>query len=166
MRVESAPGKGTTFQILFPSAEPVPVPAQRPTTTRHKLSGTVLVVDDEDMVRQIAKATLEIRGFKVLLATNGREAIDMVLQHPEIALVLLDLTMPVMSGDEAIDSILDARPGVKVIVSTGYDSRATAARFNRTQVTSYLQKPYTSRQLAEAVKAALETKGGEATSAH
>jgi CheY-like chemotaxis protein len=123
---------------------------------------TVLVVDDESMVRRIAQASLEIRGYRVLLATNGLEAIQMVEAHPEIGVVLLDLTMPVMSGEEAIDLIVAARPGVQVIVSTGYGQREAAARFSRKHVHGFLHKPYTSRQLADKIEA-LVGPAGKAT---
>ena len=68
-------------------------------------------------------------------------------------MVLLDLTMPVMSGEEAIDRIVAARPGVQVIVSTGYGQREAAARFSRKHVHGFLHKPYTSRQLADKIEA-------------
>ena len=111
------------------------------------------------MVRRIAQASLEIRGYRVLLATNGLEAIQMVEAHPEIAVVLLDLTMPVMSGEEAIDLIVNARPGVQVIVSTGYGQREAAARFSRKHVQGFLHKPYTSRQLADKIEALVGASG-------
>lgn len=153
IHVSSAPGHGSAFRVLFP-AEPAArklAAADSPMTG----SGTVLVVDDEEMVRRIAQATLEIRGYKVLLANNGLDAINQARRHPEISLVLLDLTMPVMGGEEAIDRILEARPGVKVVVSTGFDQREAFARFNRKQVAAFLQKPYTSRQLGEKIDAIL-----------
>jgi CheY-like chemotaxis protein len=119
---------------------------------------TILVVDDEDMVRRIAQASLEIRGYRVLLASNGLDAIREVRKNPAIGVVLLDLTMPVMGGEEAIDEILAHRPGIKVIVSTGYDHREAISRFSNKAVAAYLQKPYTSRQLAEKVKTVLKRK--------
>ena len=106
----------------------------------------MLVVDDEDMVRRIAQASLEIRGYTVVMARNGLEAIREVRKNSSIGVVLLDLTMPVMSGEDAIDEILTERPGDKVIVSTGYDHREAIARFSNKPVAGYLQKPYTSRQ--------------------
>jgi CheY-like chemotaxis protein len=81
-----------------------------------------------------------------------------VEQHPEISVVLLDLTMPVMSGEEAIDRIVAARPGVQVIVSTGYGQREAAARFSRKHVQGFLQKPYTSKQLADKIESLIGPK--------
>jgi len=158
IRVTSAPSKGSAIRVSFPVVEvasTAPVAAYK---TPQELSGagTVLVVDDEEMVRRIARAALEIRGYRVVTANNGMEAIRAAEEHPETHLVLLDVTMPVMDGAEAIDSIVKACPNAKVIVSTGSDHRATAERFRQQQVAGYLQKPYTSRQLAEKVKSVLE----------
>jgi PAS domain S-box-containing protein len=154
IKVTSGVGEGSTFRVIFPSAEPAPAP---PPEHRTKHDGdTVLVVDDEDMVRRVAQASLEIRGYRVVMASNGEEAIREVKQDPRIGVVLLDLTMPVMGGEEAIDQILSERPGIKVIVSTGYDHREAIARFSQKRVAGYLQKPYTSKQLAEKVRTVLK----------
>jgi PAS domain S-box-containing protein len=153
IRVTSNPGEGSTFRVTFPSAEPL---AEAAPAGGEAAGDTILVVDDEDMVRRVAQASLEIRGYRVVMAANGMEAIREVKSDPRIGLVLLDLTMPVMGGEEAIDQILSERPGMKVIVSTGYDQREAIARFNAKRVAGYLQKPYTSRQLAEKVKTVLK----------
>jgi PAS domain S-box-containing protein len=154
IQVTSGVGEGSTFRVTFPCEAPVKAPPAAPKPAKSD-KVTVLVVDDESMVRRIAQASLEIRGYQVLLATNGLEAIQMVKAHPEIAVVLLDLTMPVMSGEEAIDLIVAARPGVQVIVSTGYGQREAASRFSRKHVHGFLHKPYTSRQLADKIEALL-----------
>ncbi len=148
IQVNSALGQGSTLRISFPAADEV----ARPLPARAVSGATVLVVDDEEMVRRIAQASLEVRGYRVLLAANGREAIEMARRHPEIGLVLLDLTMPVMGGEEAIDQIVASNPNIQVIVSTGYDHRQALAKFKQKRVSGYLQKPYTSRQLAERVR--------------
>ena len=156
IQVTSAPKQGATFRVTFPSAEPAPAP--QPTVERRHDGDTILVVDDEDMVRRVAQASLEIRGYRVVMAANGLDAIHQVKEDPRIGVVLLDLTMPVMGGEEAIDEILSQRPGIKVIVSTGYDYREAIARFSSKPVAGYLQKPYTSRQLAEKVRTVLTGK--------
>jgi PAS domain S-box-containing protein len=157
LQVTSAPGEGSTFRISFPTVEePVILAAEEPKASATAVAGgTILVVDDEKIVLRIAQTTLEMRGYRVVTASDGREAIEQVERHPEISLVLLDLTMPVMGGEEAIDRIVAAQPGIRVIVSTGYDHREAVARFSQKQVTAFLQKPYTSRQLAEKVQFAL-----------
>jgi CheY-like chemotaxis protein len=158
IRVTSAPNQGSAFRVSFPCEAAVPTAQPGSAASADSGPHTVLVVDDEEMVRRVAQATLETRGHKVLMANNGLEAIRVAADHAEIAIVLLDLTMPVMGGEEAIDRILAVRPGVKVIVSTGYGHREAAARFGRKNVAGFLQKPYTSKQLADKIAAAMAAK--------
>ncbi|HYW42940.1 MAG TPA: ATP-binding protein [Bryobacteraceae bacterium] len=155
LHVTSAPGEGSTFRISFPAAEE-PAPAVPPAAVESAAAGTILVVDDEDVVQRFARAALEAQGHKVLVASNGPEAIAQVRRNPEIGLVLLDLTMPMMGGEEAIDGIVSARPGIRVVVSTGYDHAEAVARFREKPVAGFLQKPYTPRQLADQVQAVLD----------
>jgi CheY-like chemotaxis protein len=120
----------------------------------------VLVVDDVDVVRRVARVALEMRGYTVLLAENGREAVELVRRRgADLTLILHDMTMPVMSGEEAMDEIAGLAPGVPVIASSGYDEKEAVRRFANRPVAGFLQKPYTSRQLAEKVKAVLEASG-------
>ena len=161
IQVNSTPGKGSTFRISFPAEESAEPARTEPESRRQPMAGaTVLVVDDEEMVRRIAQAALESRGYRVHVAADGRDAVNMARQYADIAVVLLDLTMPVLSGEEAIDEILAARPGVRVIVSTGYERRDAIARFGSKRVAAYLQKPYTSRQLADKVESVLTGRQG------
>lgn len=155
--VESAPGKGSCFEVLFPAIEGMPEKAE---TEAHAAavrgSGTVLVVDDEQIVREVASKALERSGFKVLLADSGRAAIDLFKRYPgEIAAVVLDLSMPEMSGEETLPELRRIRPGVKVLVSSGYSEAEVMRMFSDGQVYGFIQKPYTSLLLAEKVKAAL-----------
>ena len=156
IQVQSTPGKGSTFRVSFPADEAA-APAAAEIAPRHAAAAgaTVLVVDEEEMVRRIACATLEGRGYKVLAAVNGMDAVTKARECADLSVVLLDLTMPVMGGEEAIDQILEARPGVRVIVSTGCDRRDAIACFGHKNVAAYLQKPYTSRQLGERVDSVL-----------
>lgn len=153
--VASAPDAGTTFRLLFPAA-PAAVPAPPPERRPQPAGNTVLVVDDEEMVLRMAKAALEIRGYKVLTAENGQQAVDIIRESGEsIAVVLLDMMMPVMSGAEAMDHIMRMYPGMTVIATSGYSEQEAARRFGG-RITRFLQKPYTSRQLGEKIKAAIE----------
>ncbi|HWQ57062.1 MAG TPA: response regulator [Bryobacteraceae bacterium] len=153
IEISSEPAKGTTFRVLMPAV----VTAPRPAVVRaHVGSGTVLVADDEDMVRRMAKATLEIRGYKVLLAVNGQEAVDIIRESGrEIGVVLLDMMMPVMAGEEAMEHIVRMYPGMRVIATSGYDEQEAARRFG-SRISGFLQKPYTSRQLAEKIKGTMD----------
>ena len=156
IQVNSTPGKGSTFRISFPAEESAEPAGTEPESRRKATAGaTVLVVDDEEMVRRIAQAALESRGYRVRVATDGRDAVNLARQYADIVVVLLDLTMPVMNGEEALDEILAARPGARVIVSTGYERRDAIALFGRKRVAAYLQKPYTSRQIVDKVDSVL-----------
>jgi two-component system, cell cycle sensor histidine kinase and response regulator CckA len=157
IKVTSAPGKGSCFTVMFPAAEGA---AATPQTPDHLAApdgtGTILVVDDEEVVRQMAKHALTRHGFDVLLANDGIEAIDILKRHPgDISVVVLDLSMPGMSGEEALPRLRNIRPGVKVIVSSGYSEMETMALFNGQRVSGFLQKPYTSGKLAAKVRSAL-----------
>ena len=152
IKVYSHPGKGTTFKIYFPvtSGQIVPKPTQPAVDFRgHAM---VLVVDDETVVQKLARSTLERHGYRVLVASNGKEAMEvMASAEEEIALVLLDMTMPVMSGEETLSKIRMLHPSVKVIASSGYNEIEAMRRFGA-GISAFLQKPYRASQLAEKVK--------------
>ena len=155
--VASAPGKGSCFTVLFPAA---PQAARNPTLMAPiaalQGTGTVLVVDDETTVSAMAKKALERYGYTVLLADSGPEAIHIAKRHPgEIALVVLDMSMPDMSGEEVLPELRKIRPQIKVLVSSGYSESETLPLFGRQRVTGFIQKPYTSKGLAEKVKSCL-----------
>jgi two-component system, cell cycle sensor histidine kinase and response regulator CckA len=155
--VTTAPGQGSCFTVLFPAA--APVPAEKPPVPRDDAlqgAGTILVVDDEALVRGMAKKSLERHGYTVLVAGSGMAAIDVFRRYPgPIALVLLDLSMPEMSGEEALPELHKIRPGVKVLVSSGYSEAEAMSVFEGQPVAGFIQKPYTSTGLAEKVKAYL-----------
>ena len=152
--VSSAPGEGSCFSVLFPAA--AHGVAERPVNTSSTAlqgSGAVLVVDDEEVVRDLARRVLERQGYTVLLADNGPAAIDVFKRHPgAIALVVLDLNMPHMSGEETLQELRRIRPEVKVVVSSGYTEAETMTMFKGQRVAGFIQKPYTMTGLAEKVK--------------
>ena len=120
----------------------------------------ILLVDDEELVRRTAATTLVHRGYTILEAGDGQEAIDL-FQHnsSQIALVILDLSMPVMSGEECLSRLKSIKPDVPVLLSSGFSETEAARRFQSAGVASYLQKPYTAQHLTELVKAALSDRG-------
>ncbi|HLK62623.1 MAG TPA: response regulator [Bryobacteraceae bacterium] len=153
LKVESVPGRGSTFRVLFPaqSANCSTVQPEQEASG----AGTILVVDDEEIVRRIARNTLESRGYRVVLAENGQIAAELFSKAPEeISLVLLDLTMPIMNGEQTFQRLQRIRPGVKVILSSGYDKADAISKFGGIGLSGFLQKPYTAAQLAESVKRA------------
>jgi len=123
IKVYSTPGQGTTFKILLPAAGQHVVKAEEasvaPATARGE---TVLVVDDEQIVRRTAKTMLERYGYSVVLAENGREAVELYrVLADKIALILLDMTMPLMGGEETLRELKTIRPDVRVLLSSGYN---------------------------------------------
>ena len=106
LHVESTPGKGSSFKALFPVAGG-PFASIAPSTPERSLTGdeTILVIDDEDTVRQAAKSALESYGYRVFVAANGKEGVRLFQElADEIDAVLLDMTMPVMSGERGAGS--------------------------------------------------------------
>src|SRR5207249_8704090 len=126
LKVESEVEKGSSFEILFPaSREPLRKPRVAVEEAPRRISsssGHILVVDDEEVVRRTAKSSLERYGYTVLLSENGRRAVDVFTGlSTQIALVLLDLTMPEMGGEEAFHRLRAIRPEIEIILSSGYD---------------------------------------------
>lgn len=158
LKVYSAPGRGTTFKIIFPAlaveAAPPPTVAWRDLTG----SGTILVIDDEDMVRKVAKAVLEGKGYHVLLAEDGQAGVELFARvHRQIALVLLDLTMPRMGGEEALTRLRAIRPDVPVILSSGYNEAEILRRFTVQPVAGFVQKPYTATRILSKIQEVLQS---------
>lgn len=149
LRVTSTEGGGTTFAVLFPAAtvRAETGPASRLAAELGKASGTVLLVDDEAIVRRAATKILERAGYSVLAAKDGREAVDLFrTEGRRIDAVILDVTMPVMGGAEAFTRMREIGPVVPVIVSSGYDQQDTVSAFTGDGV-DFLQKPYRPDQL-------------------
>ena len=159
LSVESAPGKGSRFEVVFPSArESMRVnPSVASAVDAFSGSGTVLVVDDEPLVRNVARVLLESAGFDVVEAANGVEAVALYrARAAEIRAVLLDVTMPVLGGVETLKMIREVDPEARVILSSGYDERDTIAYLGSDQGVEFLQKPYRARTLLTKLRTVLE----------
>ncbi|MEX2262235.1 MAG: PAS domain-containing protein [Bryobacteraceae bacterium] len=158
IQVDSTAGQGTAFRVLFPAGA-APFEDRAPAAgERRELagSGTILVVDDEEVVRRMAKSALENYGYQVLVAENGRVAVDLFARMAGlISLVILDLTMPVMNGETALSHLQRIQPGVKIVLSSGFNESEATKRFEGKSLAGFLQKPYTAPRLAEKVKAVL-----------
>jgi CheY-like chemotaxis protein len=164
IQVISSPGRGSTFKVLFPAAREVIAPESVQQVKGDLTgSGVILLVDDEELVRRMAGAALTQLGYTVLEAGNGREAIDLFQRNSSgIRLVILDLSMPVMNGEECLTQLRRIKADIPVLLSSGFSETEAASRFQSAGVTSFLQKPYTAQHLAELVKATLT--GSEALS--
>ncbi len=159
LHVESAPGNGSIFKVLFPVNEGPVAPSERSTPEMNLVGHeTILVIDDEPAVRQAAKSILESYGYKVVVAANGKEGLKL-FQPPgaEIDAVLLDMTMPVMSGEETLLRLQGIRPVTPIVLSSGYDEAEATRRFIDKGLAGFVQKPYTAAGLAEKMKIALDS---------
>jgi CheY-like chemotaxis protein len=157
IQVISSPGRGSKFKVLFPAAhEEIAPESVQEVKDDLTGSGVILLVDDEELVRRMAGATLAQLGYTVLEAGNGREAIELFQRNGSgIRLVILDLSMPVMNGEECLTQLRSIRADVPVLLSSGFSETEAASRFRSAGVTRFLQKPYTAQYLAELVKATL-----------
>ncbi len=166
IRVYSTPGHGTTFLVFLPakSASAVEVRAAKIRPSTIPPHSVVLVIEDEPVVRSVVTRVLSRAGVKVLTAENGKQGVDLFLEHqPIISLVLLDLQMPVMGGEEALAHLKEIDPDVTVILSSGFDESEAHRRFSNLDLAAFLQKPYTNDRLIEAIAGALQRKHSSET---
>jgi len=157
----SVPGKGTTFELFFPAREHTvgPQPENEAREDRFPPSGreTVLIVDDEPAVLEIAAEALERSGYKPITASNGEEALYLFANGPnEIDLVLLDLGMPGMGGLKALEHLLKLDPGAKVVVSSGYAAEDKRRESLKRGARRFISKPYHLDDLLEVIREVLD----------
>lgn len=160
VRVDSEEVVGTTFKILLPSQEQTPPAVEREEPAagdEWQGEGTILVVDDEEAVRAVSELMLPTLGFGVLVTADGYEACEVLRGHEhEVVAVLLDLTMPRMDGAKALRDLRRIKPGIKVLLMSGYDEKEAVNRFTNEGFNSFLQKPFTRKQLQQKLMAMLE----------
>lgn len=149
LRVYSEPGKGSTFKVLFPAIDALEdQKSAHDANINYHGSGTVLLVDDEESIRALSSAQLRHLGLEVLTAEDGRQAVNIYRERKEdIDLVLLDLTMPHMNGEEAFRELRQINPKVRVILASGYSENDISSRFAGKGLGGCLQKPYTLAKL-------------------
>jgi two-component system cell cycle sensor histidine kinase/response regulator CckA len=159
IKVQSALGRGSSFEMLFPISQLAAqtVTEDQPASEQPRAAGTLLVVDDEEPVRSVAQMVLERSGFTVLTANDGREALEVFRAHrDEIDAVLLDLTMPELSGEEVFRELRRMRADVPIILSSGYVEEDATARFAGMGLAAFIQKPYPLPALAQKVEEVLQ----------
>ena len=150
IKVDSEPGSGTSFRVLLPAVEGAAILKRRkpPVSPSWRGHGLILLVDDEDAVRTVAGDMLKRAGFEVVTAKDGREALAVFEDHlEEIVLVLLDLTMPAMDGEETFRELHRLKGEVPVVLCSGYDEQDVTRRVEGRGLAGFLQKPFTWEQL-------------------
>jgi PAS domain S-box-containing protein len=156
IRIRSAPGEGTTFRILFPAVpHTAEVGPPRVSAIQWRGQGTVLVVEDEEGVREVVRRMLERLGFQVITAEDGIAALERLEAHQgAIAAVLLDLSMPRMTGQEALHEVRQLRPDVPIVLMSGYTEQEVASKLLDSVggATGFLQKPFLPEDLTSALR--------------
>jgi CheY-like chemotaxis protein len=143
IKVESQPGHGATFHIFLPVSEKLMVPEKLVEDQFLRGSGTLLLVDDEDSVRMVARRILEQLGYHILVAANGAEALEIYRREQDrIDLVILDMIMPGMGGAEFYQKVKEINPMVKVLLSSGYSLDGEAQKVMAAGAQGFIQKPY------------------------
>jgi PAS domain S-box-containing protein len=160
LEVATAPGRGTTFTVLLP-AVPDPVTGAGGSEPDHVSgTGTVLLVEDEEPVRKLARIILEARGYEVLEAETGADAVRAAGTHPgPIHLLITDVVMPGMGGREVADAVRRLRPEVRILYVSGYTDDALVRHGVTGEEGAFLQKPFTPHGLAQKVRALLNGTG-------
>ena len=159
LELDTRVGEGTTFTLLFPRAEPKGdhVGSDEPEVLPHwSGEGLVLVADDEGSVRTLASRMLESFEFHVITAVDGRDAVEKFTVHADaITVVLLDVTMPMMSGTQALEKMRAMRPDVPVLFMSGYMHEGELS--NLDAATDFLQKPFKLEELQEKLRKLLDS---------
>ena len=156
--VHSNPGLGSTFRVLLPQSQTKPAARRlQPARETWKSSGTVLLVDDDPDVREVAEHMLRDLGFEVTTAADGREALERFSTGSHrIAAVVLDMTMPELGGDEVLVALRHTHPDTPIVLMSGFSKRYAAARIRSDARCTFLQKPFEPAELAAALRSAIE----------
>ncbi|MDX8381582.1 MAG: response regulator [Ghiorsea sp.] len=160
MQLDSELGQGSRLRIALPKTknkkQDVVMPEEYDALQRFQLGGKVLLVDDEEIVLETMQVMLEDLGCDTILAQDGQEALDIYQQNQaDIALILLDLTMPKMDGKTCVSELMKLNPKVKIILSSGYTEEDVLQQFKGVGLSGFLAKPCSLKQLSQALKKAI-----------
>jgi signal transduction histidine kinase/CheY-like chemotaxis protein len=160
LRVESHPGLGATFTVLLPAGErpaAAPAPPEPPSDPLWRSDATVLIVEDEAQVAAVAARVLASSGMRVLLAGNGQDALTLHRERgAEVDLVLLDVNMPGIPGDEVYRALRRESPALPIVLTSGHPKEEALARIPANEPLEFLQKPYATEVLRRRVRELLE----------
>ena len=158
VQVRSEVGVGTSVRVLLPEPRAALAAIDEAAAARapERRTGTILVVDDQDYVVEVAQAFLERAGHRVVTASGGKAAIDCFRERGhEIDAVLLDLSMPDTNGEQVLAELQRIRPDVRVIIATGYTAEAASKRLASHGVVGFVRKPYEPEEILEQIGRAL-----------
>lgn len=157
--VYSEPGQGSTFNIYLPASEKKAIEDEKPSEELLTGTGTVLLIDDEDMILAVGEELLNLLGYDVMTASSGQEAINAYRNnHDKITIVILDMIMPGMSGSETYNSLKEIDPDVIVLLSSGYSLNGKAKDILNSGCDGFIQKPFTMIQLSQKISEILNAK--------
>jgi two-component system cell cycle sensor histidine kinase/response regulator CckA len=158
IEVNSQKGEGATFTIHMPASDKEIVEEKEVSGDTLKGTETVLLVDDEDRIVDIGEKTLKFLGYKVLLARNGKEAVELYKKNQaRIDIVILDMIMPEMGGGEVYDRLKEINPHVRVLLSSGYSIDGEASEILKRGCNGFVQKPFSMKELSQRIREILDT---------
>lgn len=151
--VYSEKGKGTAFHIYLPALERKAGEESVQTEEVMEGEGTVLLVDDEDMITDVGKRLLERLGYEVLTAQSGKKAIQIYKKNKDqVDLVILDMVMPDMGGKETYDRLKEINPDIKILLSSGYTINGGAREVMDQGCNGFIQKPFNLKELSQGIR--------------
>ncbi len=151
--VFSKKGEGTTFKIYLPASEDKAIKEKKKAVNFLRGTGTILFVDDEDMIIDVGQEILKTLGYKVLLARGGKEAIEVYKRYRDkIDVIILDMIMPDIGGGESYDRLKEINPEVKVLLSSGYSIAGQATKILQRGCNGFIQKPFNIKELSNKLR--------------
>lgn len=153
INVNSKKGKGTTFNIYLPVSKKEVKKEKKLNEGVFSGTGTVLLVDDEEMIIDVGREMIETLGYDVMVARNGKEAIEVYKKNGyEIDIIILDMIMPEMGGEETYSCLKKNNPEIKVLLSSGYSIDGQAERIMEQGCSGFIQKPFNLKHLSRKIK--------------
>ena len=160
LQLQSQLGQGTTFKVYLPAQKPVSDKdenVQQASQTSWQWGGTILLVEDEDQIRYIAKTVLEMFSFTVMEAVNGKEAVDLYQKNgADIPLVVTGMGMPVMDGYALFLALKELNPALPIIISSGFGDADVTSGIDHDDIAGLISKPYTPDKLREVLRRVVE----------
>jgi CheY-like chemotaxis protein len=160
--VQSEKGRGTTFKLLFPASDKIQVRTAKepPRFENFQSEESILVIDDEENIREAVREILEMAGLHIFTAPDGQTGLELFKKiKNQLSLVILDLTMPYMSGEDVFEQMRQIKPEVPVLLTSGYSEQEIAPRFAGKGLAGFIKKPFNPIHLVNTVKQMLEQKG-------